>query len=130
MRIRTRGALIRILLSICLCSSELRGAQLVDHPYAGITSITRTETTPRNVSLHIIEIDLTTAGIGFKLTAPGGTLETVRQTTLDFLKQEHAQVAINAHFFLPFSSKVATRFGSITSAGRAREMQFGMKLDF
>ena len=55
--------------------------------------------------MHVIEIDLTTPGIGFKLTAPGGTLETVRQTTLDFLKQEHAQVAINAHFFLPFPSK-------------------------
>jgi exopolysaccharide biosynthesis protein len=57
------------------------------------------------VNIHVIEIDLSTPGIGFKLTAPSGTLETVRQTTLDFLKQEHAQVAINAHFFLPFPSK-------------------------
>lgn len=59
---------------------------------------------PRNVNLHIIEIDLTASGIGFKLTAPGGKLETLRQTTLEFLKQEHAQVAINGHFFLPFPS--------------------------
>jgi len=57
------------------------------------------------VSIHVIEIDLSGAGIGVKLTPPGGTLETVRQTTLDFLKQEHAQVAINVHFFLPFPSK-------------------------
>ncbi len=55
--------------------------------------------------MHIIEVDLTAPGIGFKLTAPGGSLETVRQTTLAFLKQEHAQIAINAHFFLPFPSK-------------------------
>ena len=55
--------------------------------------------------MHIVEIDLTKPGIGFKLTPPGGTLETIRQTTLDFLKQERAQVAINAHFFLPFPSK-------------------------
>ena len=49
-------------------------------------------------------VDLTAPGIAFKLTPPGGTLETVRQTTLDFLRQEHAQVAINAHYFLPFPS--------------------------
>lgn len=60
---------------------------------------------PRNVNMHIIEIDLTAPGIGFKLTPPGGSLETVRQTTLGFLKQEHAQIAINCHFFLPFPSK-------------------------
>jgi exopolysaccharide biosynthesis protein len=49
-------------------------------------------------------VDLTAPGIAFKLTPPGGTLETIRQTTLDFLTQEHAQVAINAHYFLPFPS--------------------------
>ena len=54
--------------------------------------------------MHIIEVDLTIRGIGFKVTAPGGSLETVRQTTLGFLKQEHAQMAINGHFFLPFPS--------------------------
>ena len=31
-------------------------------------------------------------------------METFRQTTLDFLKQEHAQLAVNVHFFLPFPS--------------------------
>jgi exopolysaccharide biosynthesis protein len=55
--------------------------------------------------MHIVEIDLAAPGIGFKLTSPGGPLETVRQTTLDFLNQEHAQVAINGHFFLPFPSR-------------------------
>src|SRR6266446_6984864 len=92
------------LLTICNYISELRAAEVVDHPFRGITSITRTESTPRNINLRIIEIDLTAGGIGFKLTPPGGSLETVRQTTLDFLKQEHAQVAINGHFFLPFPS--------------------------
>lgn len=101
---RTRLAFVQFLLTVCSCSFELQSAQLVDHPFPGITSIARTENTPRNVNIHIIEVDLTTSGIGFKLTPPGGTLETVRQTTLDFLKQEHAQVAINSHFFLPFPS--------------------------
>ena len=82
-------------------------AQRVEHPFAGLTSITRTESTPRALNIHVVEIDLTAPGIAFKLTPPSGRLETIRQTTLDFLKQEHAQVAINAHFFLPFPSKTA-----------------------
>ena len=99
---RIHIALFQTLLAAC---SLLPGAQSVEHPFAGITSITRTETVPRKVSIHIIAVDLTVPGIRFKLTPPGGSLETVRQTTLDFLKQEHAQIAINAHFFLPFPSK-------------------------
>jgi exopolysaccharide biosynthesis protein len=54
--------------------------------------------------MHIAEIDLSAPGIRFQLTPPGGTLETVRQTTLGYLNQEHAQLAINSHFFLPFPS--------------------------
>src|SRR5436309_2866838 len=80
------------------------GAELVDHPFPGITHITRTEASPRQVNIHIVQIDLTAPGIGFKLTAPERPLETVRQTTLEFLNQEHAQVAINSHFFVPFPS--------------------------
>jgi hypothetical protein len=52
--------------------------------------------------MHVVEIDLTAAGLGFKLTAPGGTRETIRQTTLGFLNQEQAQIAVNGHFFLPY----------------------------
>ena len=96
-------AFAQTLLTIC-SFSPLRAAEAVDHPFRGITCITRTESTPRNLNLHIVEIDLTARGIGFKLTAPGGSLETVRQTTLEFLEQEHAQLAINGHFFLPFPS--------------------------
>ncbi len=55
--------------------------------------------------VNVVKVDLTAPGIHFKLTAPSGTKETVRQTTLEFLEQEHAQVAINAHFFLPFPSE-------------------------
>ncbi|MBI3210698.1 MAG: phosphodiester glycosidase family protein [Candidatus Solibacter usitatus] len=95
-----RNFLVLVLLSLL----PLHAATSVETPFAGITHITRTETSPRNVSLHIVKIDLTTPGLRFKLTEPGGTLETVRQTTLAFLKQEQAQIAINVHFFLPFPS--------------------------
>src|SRR5262245_14680804 len=79
-------------------------AEVVDHPFLGVTHITRTETSPRPVTMHIVRIDLTIGGIGFRLTPPGGTRETVRQTTLAYLSAQQAQVAINGHFFLPFPS--------------------------
>src|SRR5258705_13959783 len=83
---------------------ELQASTIVENPFVGVTLITRTETSPRTETIHIAQIDLTAPGIGFKLTPPGGTLETVRQTTLGYLNQEHAQLAINSHFFLPFPS--------------------------
>jgi hypothetical protein len=82
----------------------LRADQIVQSPYLGITLITRTETTPRPETMHIAEVDLTAPGIGFQFTPPGGSLETVRQTTLDYLNQQHAQFSINGMFFLPFPS--------------------------
>jgi exopolysaccharide biosynthesis protein len=95
---RFRIAILPLLVTI------LWAAETVDHPFLGITSIVRTETAPRRVTMHIVLIDLTAHGIRFKLTPPGGSLETIRQTTLNFLNQQHAQVAINAHFFMPFPS--------------------------
>ena len=95
------------ILAVCACPCGARGAEVIEHPFLGITMIARTETTPRNLTIHLVEIDLNTPGIAFKLTSPSGRLETIRQTTLDFLKQEHAQVAINGHFFLPFPSTSA-----------------------
>ena len=62
------------------------------------------ETAPRPLRMHVAKIDLAAPGISFKLSPPGGKLETVRQTTLDFLLQEQAQIAINAHYFLPWPS--------------------------
>src|SRR5260370_37765667 len=104
---RTLIVLVQTLFTTCSWISELQAAEVVEHPFRGITSITRTESSPRNVNLHIIEIDLTASGIGFKLAPHGGSLETIRQTTLEFLKQEHTQAAINSNFFLPFPSSTS-----------------------
>jgi len=101
---RFRELLAVATFAICECAAELQGAQVVTRPYLGVTHIFRTETSPRTINIHVVEIDLTVPGLGFKLTGPGGTRETVRQTTLAFLNQEQAQVAINGHFFLPFPS--------------------------
>jgi exopolysaccharide biosynthesis protein len=84
--------------------SLVQASVIISHPYQGITYISRTEITPRAVNMHIVLVELTKPGISFKITQPGGSRDTIRQTTLDFLNQEHAQVAINCHFFLPFPS--------------------------
>jgi hypothetical protein len=87
-----------------LWAAVSEAAVVVTHPYQGVTYTTRTETSPRAETMHIVQIDLTAPGISFRVTPSGGTQDTVRQTTLEFLNQQNAQVAINAHFFLPFPS--------------------------
>jgi hypothetical protein len=51
-----------------------------------------------------VQIDLMAPGLRFALTQPSGTREVRRETTVEFLRRQRAQVAINAHFFLPFPS--------------------------
>jgi hypothetical protein len=92
------------LLALLALSGAIPAAELVQKPFQGVTWITRSEAQPREIHMQIVLVDLRAPGIRLKLTAPGGALETVRRTTLDFLRQEHAQIAVNAHFFLPFPS--------------------------
>ena len=89
-----------------LVSSPIVAAESVTHPFAGVTLIRRTETIPRPLVIHLAKVDLTAPRLSFELTGPssGGTRETVRQTTLDFLNERHAQLAVNAHSFVPFPS--------------------------
>ena len=102
-------------ISICLaalltllCPGPLSATDtsVTNFPYQGVTYIARTNTSfgspARTANMHIILVDLTAAGIRFKVTPHGGTNETLRQSTLNFLTQQVAQVAINTHFFLPF----------------------------
>src|SRR5689334_2454676 len=88
-------------ISALLLVFALHGAEVVEQPFRGVTHITRTEA----AKMHIVKIDLRTPGLRFQLTAPSGSRETVRQTTLEFLKQSHAQIAINAHYFIPFPTQ-------------------------
>jgi exopolysaccharide biosynthesis protein len=93
-----------VALAICACIAGVEAQETVRRPFLGVTHITRVETSPRDVRMHVVTIDLTAPGIRFKVTAPSGPRETVRQTTLQFLEEERAQVAVNAHYFLPFPS--------------------------
>jgi len=92
----------------------------VTQPFVGVTYSERVETEPRPVRMHVAQIDLQAPGIRFKVSPPGGDREVMRQSTLDFLKQEHAQLGINAHYFLPFPStdRTAWVIGLGASEGR------------
>src|SRR4029077_10326645 len=52
-------------------------------------------------STKVISTVVRAPGIGFKLSPDNGVApgETLTQTTLSFLSQENAQLAVNAHFF-------------------------------
>lgn len=105
-RPRWIGALV-----LCLCIAGLEAQETVRRPFAGITHVTREVTLPRPLRMHVVSVDLTAPGIRVVVTPPGGPRETIRQTTLQFLEEQRAQVAINAHFFLPFPS--ANPFASL-----------------
>src|SRR6266568_4886871 len=79
----------------------------VSYPYLGVTHIARTGSVPdfpRNVKIHVVKIDTTAPYISFKFTPHTGTRDTTRQTTLQYLNSQGAQLAINGSFFLPFPS--------------------------
>lgn len=83
---RRRFALL--LWALVVWRGALLAEEKISQPFRGVTHIERTETAPRDLLMHIVKIDLTAPGISFKLTPPGGSLETVRQTALDFLNLE------------------------------------------
>ena len=84
--------------------------------------------------MHVAQIDLRAPGIRFKVSPPGGDREVIRQSTLDFLIQERAQIAINAHYFLPFPSEDKTAWviglgaseGRVFSAFEAPEQSYAL----
>jgi exopolysaccharide biosynthesis protein len=133
-RFLSRLAAAAILLSVC---APLHAEQRVAHPYQGITYVDRTESAPRALHMHIAQIDLTAPGLRFKLSPPAGPREVVRQTTLEFMTQEHAQLAVNAHYFLPFPSDdrdawvigVAASDGRVYSAFESPEQDYALLAD-
>ncbi len=97
-----------LLLSGCLAVLAAADSSVVEHPFLGVTHTIRTggpPEFPRNVRIHVVSIDLTAPSLSFRLTPPGGSRDVARLSTLDYLKQQHAQIAINAHFFMPFPSE-------------------------
>ena len=134
-----RSAFQGLLAAVALLSAgaRLHADQRVTLPYVGVTCIDRTETAPRAMHMHIVQIDLRAPGLRFTLSPPAGSREVVRQTTLEFLKQQHAQLAINAHYFLPFPSAdteawvigLAASEGRVYSAFESPEQDYALLAD-
>jgi len=129
-----------VMIALWLCgavASNTWADQTVEHPFLGVTHITRSETSPRTIKMHIVKIDLTIPGIRFRLSPPGGTLEAVRQTTLTYLNAQQGQIALNGHFFLPFPSAdlnamligVAASDGNVYSAFEAPVQSYALVTD-
>ena len=103
-------------------------------PWLGVSYIDRTASSPRGIHLHVAQVDLGAPGIRFTLSPHAGSLEVVRQTTLEFLKQEHAQLAINAHYFGPWPATaadsqvlgIAVSDGSLVSTFEAPEQSYAL----
>jgi hypothetical protein len=93
-------------LALGLASSSSAGqagaSERVSRPFVGVTLVSSVETLPRPIRMHIVDIDLSAPGIRFRLTPRSGPLHTIKQTTLEYLKQQRGQIAINAHFFEPW----------------------------
>ena len=131
---------LRLVLTLALAAATLapapaaRSAATQTHPFLGVTCIDRIETSPRPEHMHVVQIDLDAPGIRVELSPHAGDRETVRQSTLEFLRAEHAQVAINAHFFLPFPSTDRTAWviglaasdGEVYSAFEAPDQSFAI----
>src|SRR5437867_1518396 len=92
-------------LALACTTADPQADVRVTHPYRGITYTDRIDSLPRPVHMHVAQIDLTTPGLRFMVSPHNGPLEVLRETTLDFLKRERAQLAVNAHFFWPWPSE-------------------------
>jgi len=114
-----RGLAI-LAIAIATLAPATGGAWQAAQPFVGVSYFDKSMTDPRPLHMHVAQIDLRAPGIRFKVSPPGGDREVLRESTLDFLKRERAQIAINGHFFLPFPSedKTAWVIGLGVSEGR------------
>ncbi|MCC6988484.1 MAG: phosphodiester glycosidase family protein [Acidobacteria bacterium] len=96
-----------IALALTLWALTLTGAAqapVTTRPFLGVTLSDVTVSEPRPARMLVAQVDLAAPGIRIAVSPPGGSREAVRETTLDFLARSGTQLAVNAHFFLPFPS--------------------------
>jgi hypothetical protein len=94
-------------LALALWGLTLTGAAqapVATRPFLGVALTDLTVSAPRPARVLVAQVDLGAPGIRIAVSPPAGTREAVRETTLDFLARTGAQLAVNAHFFLPFPS--------------------------
>jgi len=104
-----RAAPIFLALLLLTLTPTLRAEDTVTNPFVGVLLHEITYDRPRPLIIRIAEIDLAEESISFLVTPGNGdpngdepgdpNNETTRQTTLEFLNEQNAQLAINASFF-------------------------------
>ena len=102
MKSSRRSAALLVLVAAVLAVGWSAAAETVTYPFFGVQHIARTEAVPRPLRMHIVEIDLAASGLRFLVTPQTGPRDTQIRTTRQFLSEQGAQIAINAHFFAPF----------------------------
>ncbi|MCX6878760.1 MAG: phosphodiester glycosidase family protein [Verrucomicrobia bacterium] len=111
MRITNRAWALVLAVLALVPSQRIGGTVVVTHPYRGVTLTVRSETSPRVEHINVVQIDLTTPGLRFRVTdgnANQPSTSTLRETTaaatLSYLTSQNGQLAINAHFYQPNST--------------------------
>lgn len=106
---RSRIYTFPALLTLLLLTPALQAAERITKPFLGVTVREITFDKPRPLVIRVAEIDLKNPDVSFLVTPGNGdpngeepgdpNNETTRQTTLQFLKDQNAQLAVNASFF-------------------------------
>ena len=70
-------------------------------PFAGVRYVHRHVSSPREIDMHVVIIDLNQPGVSITTTGPNGDRdgETNLETTRQFVKRCQAQIGINGGFF-------------------------------
>ena len=99
----------------------------VTQPFLGVTLHRIVRDAPRPLVIWVAKIDLSEEGVSFRITPDNGDPngsepgdpngETTRLTTLEFLKEHKAQLAINAAFF-GLKGKITDNVGLLVSDGQ------------
>lgn len=99
--------ILRLALLAFAAAGQAPGAAPLDRPlFDGVSyrQERRTDAAADPVAVHIVTLDLTRPGVRLKVTPPDRSrgMEYVARTVSDTLIAHHAQVAVNASYFLPF----------------------------
>jgi len=127
---RIRGALWAV---ACLVAIAPLRAQLKAGPwtpaYQGVEIASGDAPEPRRQKVFAVRVDLRAPGVALFTTPHAGPVETVSETTSEFLAHNHLQVAINANFYDPCCTPGAKDLlGLAMSEGRvvSREVAKGI----
>jgi len=98
--VMARYCLLTGLLALGLAAQSV-AADTATQPFPGVRYVHRHVSTPREIDMHIVLIDLNRPGVTIKTTGPNGDRlgETDLETTRAFVKRSQAQIGINSGFF-------------------------------